>query len=170
MDFNESSQEQKSRFWPCICLWWAIWQGHHLICLNLANCPSVEWKVNLWNKKKIYKQRLIKRDGQEQSLQRMWRRVVRENAEGLTCTRSKTRCAPSGWLPSARSTAWSGCPSSDWSPPSSKMALVSPCTLHTWGVRHRLSEWDKWACSWTQVVFSQYYIHTRGPKFLDTTP
>ena len=36
---------------PCICLQLVIWQGHHLICLKMANCPDVEWMVTLWNRR-----------------------------------------------------------------------------------------------------------------------
>lgn len=34
--------------------------------------------------------------------------------------------------------AWSECLSLGWSPPSSKMALVSPYTLHTWALRQKV--------------------------------
>lgn len=43
--------EAETTFSPCIYLRWAVWQDHHLICLNLANCPNMEWRVTLWKQK-----------------------------------------------------------------------------------------------------------------------
>lgn len=57
------------------------------------------------------------------------------NTAILTCTTSTCWRAPSGWLLSARSTAWSGHLSLDWNPLSLKMAPVSPYTLRTCGFR-----------------------------------
>lgn len=102
----------------------------------------MEWKVNLWNSRD--RQPLVKRfstfpkDPANHLISGPPALPPsQEEADWLTYTRSTCQWAPSGWLLSGRSTAWSECLSSGWSPPSSEMALVSPYTLHTWRFNNR---------------------------------